>query len=434
MRHILAFVLCVLASFSSASAYWYDDPAWLNLRGTNNECNGTTFSFRLLANKINGVESWPKYTGGCSGLYWRDGIQIPLAEFLDALGKSGFSPCQSYQQNCGWDNCPAVDAQYVGQNCCSVGLFGATWYVGKDANNCDVLKCNTSACHGCGPPPSTAEGTACSCGAGEGTGVTTWTYDGNGCPTGTACDDCEPCEDISEYLNVPCMAENGEEGTTVSAPGPDGCPMVKCSADPISPCELDSNRDGTPDYLEGNAYKDAAVGSSCVCSNDKEGTIEMRENGDGCPVPTCSCEDECTAGDRDGDGCCDDEDPDPEDPNKNCDDCSYQWSQKVTEIVLLFRNKIGLPGGGAINKDWEFAVDLGSVKDSWYSAFGIKFGGNLTTGNFWLNQPGGPVRPEQGTMFGEVLLWRDKVRNVLVLCAYLIFARLVLAAVFDTAR
>lgn len=226
--------------------------------------------------------------------------------------------------------------------------------------------------------------------------------------------------------------ENGERiGVTI---GEDGCNTLTCSDGPDEndPCIKDTDRDGVPDYLAGNLYWNAKEGQSCVCLNDGEGTIEMRLNADGCPVPTCSCD--CTAGDSDGDGCCDDEDPDPHDKDANCESCEYKFTEKISEIVALFRAKVGVPAGGTELKDWSFDVDLGTVKTSWFSAFGVRFGGNLTTGSFWLGQPGSGVRPDQDSVISEFLAYRQTFRTIVGLCCYLVFAGNVLSAVFNTAR
>jgi len=328
--------------------------------------------------------------------------------------------------------CDQYNENLVGFSCCPPGQFGATYYVATDADGCDYVTCNTSACHGCPTPPSVSEGSTCSCGEGQGDGVVAYTYDSDGCPVGTICDSCVPCPELAGSAGDSCEASDGSPGHLVSGTTADGCPTLACATDDIPVCELDSNRNGTPDYLDGNPLAAVEEGTACACSNGDQGVVEMRNNSDGCPVPTCSCESDCAAGDVDNDGCCDDEDPDKEDPNSNCDSCDYKFSQKVGEIVGLFRAKIGVPQGGTSSKDWEFDVDLGSTGST--AAFGIRFGGNLTTGTFWLGQPGGPVRPEQGTVFSEFLSWRSTVRIVLALCCYLIFSGNVLSAVFNTAR
>ena len=176
-------------------------------------------------------------------------------------------------------------------------------------------------------------------------------------------------------------------------------------------------------------------GAPCTCLGGERdgGTVHYEDDENGCPVPSCQCD--CTAGDHDGDGCCDDEDPDPDDSSLNCDSCDYKFAEKVGEIVGLFRAKVAVPSGGTGSKDWEFDVDLGTSSSSQLvRSFGVRFGGNLTTGIFWLNQPGGAVRPEQGDVFGQFLQYRATVRTVIGLCCYLIFAGNVLSAVFHPAR
>ncbi|WP_437229793.1 hypothetical protein SH661x_001626 [Planctomicrobium sp. SH661] len=369
---------------------------------------------------------------------------ITAQEYTDAATAVGYTFCPTFlNAGCGYPPppCPGYDGGQVGQNCCSNGLFGATYYVATDGDGCEYLACNSGSCHGCGDPPSPGEGQSCSCGEGQGNGVTSFTYDGNGCPNGTFCDDCQPCPELSggdlEQVGRECQTETAS-GHFEIVDGPDGCPTLDCVSDP-DPCLADSNRDGVYDYLEGNPYGpmlSMGEGYACVCEDDREGKLHIENNEDGCPVPSCVCEeDECkdAGGDTDGDGCCDDEDPDPNDSEVNCDDCNMKIKEKMQEIVQTFRYAVALPYAGGTESQWDFEIDLMSTSDSpLIRPFGIKFGGDLTEGRLWVGQESaGSVNDD---VLARLFEWRSTVRGVIAGGVYLLFAMQCLFALFDPSR
>lgn len=331
--------------------------------------------------------------------------------------------------------CGPYDGGAVGLNCCPSGHYGATWYVAKDHFNCDFLACNTANCQECPPDPDLPpEGAWCECPEGEIGGVVVFTYDLNGCPVGWFCDSCEPCPPLTpqqEALIGQRCSYGGMDGIYMVQGGADGCDEVYCNVE-VDLCEVDANRDGVPDYLEGNPYRDIPAGTECTCENGQPGKVISENNEDGCPVPKCGeCEEPCE--DEDNDECCDDEDPDPEDPDVKCDDCDLELGSRISSLIGQFRAAIDLTESSYSEApdSWTFEVNATQPIPG-VVVFGLRFGGDLTSGTFWFENPGNSSSWD--SVFGEFYSHRNTLRGLCACGVYLAFFYSVLTAAFHPAR
>lgn len=274
--------------------------------------------------------------------------------------------------------CPPIDTGLIGLNCCPVGESGATYFQTVNSKGCPVLACASFNCDSnCPPPPSGTEGSACNCGDGT-TGTLVYTYDENGCPNGTFCDDCELCDPVEQ--GNPCTCEDGGTGRT--SQGPDdsmGCPTEFCDCLGVD-CNADENENGIPDSQEDNPYQAKEEGESCTCEGGERdgGTIVIENDENGCPQPRCKCECQDKGGDADGDGCCDDEDPDPEDESKDCKSCEDHIQDRFQLVIAKFANKVGLQEITVEDQEWEFGIDTSSLSSDHIYSFPISFKLNVS--------------------------------------------------------
>lgn len=328
--------------------------------------------------------------------------------------------------------CPPVNTALIGLNCCAAGESGATYFLTTNSYGCQVLACAADSCHAdCPPPPSQSEGSSCACDGG-GTGTIVYEYDGNGCPDGAVCDGCMACPELVGTVGDACTCSDGKNGTLQQSIGDDDCPILLCTCS-SGPCDVDANEDGIPDYLEGNPLFGKEEGDECECENGQDGEVVFKETPDGCPYPACECE--CEAGDADMDGCCDDEDPDPDDESVGCDNCEQQIAQKLNDLVILFRSKVGFTAPGEIEPSaLSFTVDTTGALPGIFN-FPLKFGGDFSTLKFWYGHPENTQgRGLPPTVFDNLATVRSTVRGALAILIIVLFWRAMLKALFSPHR
>lgn len=442
-----AVAFCLVSLQVDAQAGCIGNDCFENIVVTNSFCSGDLWL-------TEGTYTLTRFGTSYAGWSWRVAVFDATGAFSSCVVWSPFNPggvtisFANASQAGFWDArvanpgncnvpCDPVDGASVGLNCCPPGEFGATWYIAIDGDGCEYLACNSGACHGCGPPNPgwPAEGSPCECEEGQTGGVVVYTYDGNGCPNGYFCDSCEECPPLSpeqlELLGTPCEA-GGMSGYYLDRVGADGCPEIYCDVE-IPVCVLDSNRDGVPDYLEGNPYAGMEVGAECVCEGGKPGKIKIETNQDGCEVPICDCSGEEECEDKDNDECCDDEDPDPNDPDVKCDDCDLTLGNRVGNLITALVNKIDLPSASysEASDEWTFEFDSAAPIPG-VVVFGLRFGGDLTNGTFWYDNPGSSSSWD--SVFGEFYGYRPALRGLLACGVYLSFFYGILGAAFHPGR
>lgn len=498
MRSFYALLLLLIPSIAQAQ-YWWENPNYSGANSSPTYCDSSLVEIRAWRlNASSQVTISKEYRFQCVTGQWRSRwynsgdpyAPCDYSEVVAAASFFNFALCNSIM-NCPsfpGGECSQVESPLVGFNCCGSGSFGATYYIHTDPLGCETLACQSENCHPCENPPATAEGTPCNCPSGVGQGVTVWTYGPNGCPTGTACDECVICPPKSGPPGQPCTCSDGRSGSLVDDTGPDGCPISRCECgppcepigDPGGPCQVrieggevasgtfevrtdvndcdylacvpgscnvDENEDGVADRLEENPLHGFSINAPCDCPGlpgDEglaAGVVGFYDDENGCPTPFCnncpasSCAD--FGGDTDGDGCCDNEDPDPNDPTVGCQDCQFQILEKVQSIVSLFRNKIKLDveTDDVEHPDYVFNLTTSGINPMGQtSSFGIVFGGDFDSFAFWLHTPPEGVRPGQGEVFAELNTLRTTFRNTLQAVFLFSFAFITFKAVFDPSR
>lgn len=497
MRTLFCLLFLLIPSIAEAQ-YWWENPNYSGGNSSPTYCDSTLIEIRAWTLNVQAqVTVGKEYRFRCSTGIWESrwwnggGSYAPCdySEVVAAASFFNFTLCNGIM-NCpsfpGGD-CSQVESPLVGFNCCGAGYYGATYYIHTDTLGCQSLACQSGNCHPCQNPPATPEGTPCNCPSGVGQGVTVYTYDANGCPNGTACDECVVCPPKSGSPGQPCTCEDGRSGSLVDDAGPDGCPISRCECgppcepigDPGRNCEVringenvagtfevrtdvndcdylacvpgscnyDGNGDDVPDRLEGNPLHGFSINAPCDCPGlpgDEglgAGVVGFYDDENGCPTPFCNnCPESSCAdfgGDKDGDGCCDNEDPDPDDAEVGCEDCEFKIVEKVQDIISLFRSKVSLDveTGAATSLDYVFDLTTDGINPMGIPAsFGVKFGGDFDSFTFWLNSPPEGVRPGAGEVFAELNSLRTTFRNTLQAVFLFTFAFVTFKAVFDPSR